>query len=218
MKRIDFDCKSSDRSIPEFDCEPCKRFMRYALPVEQGTVTSLKIDRLRSLQGTTQRLHHNGFVSMPLTLHPIAAAEFEGFFAHFRERYIAERMEADRFTRGEAEEFVAVQHQAILPLGAATPGHELLWAFDSAGQRVGLVWLYVNGVMRQAFLYQIEVFEPFRRRGLGRELLAAAEELAKSKGARSIVLNVFDTNQPAIGLYQAAGFTTVSHSMCKPLN
>jgi ribosomal protein S18 acetylase RimI-like enzyme len=155
---------------------------------------------------------------MPLTLHPISVAEFDAFFAHFRERYITERMEADRFTRSEAEEFVAVQHQAILPLGAATPGHELLWAVDADGQRIGLAWLYINGMMRQAFLYQIEVFEPFRRRGLGRELLAAAEELATSRGARTIALNVFATNQPAIGLYQAAGFATVSQSMCKLLN
>lgn len=155
---------------------------------------------------------------MPLTLHAIAPVEIDSFCAHFRERYIAERMEADRFARQEAEEFVAVQQQqAILPLGAATPGHELLWAVDAAGQRVGLVWLYVNGAMRQAFLYQIEVFEPFRGRGLGRELLAAAEELARSRGGRTMILNVFATNQPAMGLYQTAGYVTVSHAMAKSL-
>ncbi len=154
---------------------------------------------------------------MPLALHSIAFADFDSFFAHFRERYIAERMEADRFTRQEAEEFVAVQQQAILPLGAATPGHELLWAVDAAGQRIGLVWLYVNGAMRQAFLYQIEVFEPFRGRGLGRELLAATEELARSRGVRTMVLNVFATNQSAIGLYHTAGYVTVSHAMAKSL-
>jgi ribosomal protein S18 acetylase RimI-like enzyme len=155
---------------------------------------------------------------MQLTLHRIAAAELDAFFGHFRGRYIAERMEADRFTRREAEEFVAVQQQAILPLGVATPGHELRWANDAAGQRVGFVWLYVNEAMRQAFLYQIEVFEPFRGRGLGRELLAAAEELAKSRGVRTIVLNVFATNQPAMGLYQTTGYGTVSHTMAKQLD
>lgn len=155
---------------------------------------------------------------MPITLHPVLASELEEFFACFRPRYIAERMQADGFTQQEAEQFVADQERAILPQGIATPGHHFLWAVaDDAGPRIGLIWLFTNPATHQAFLFQIEVFAPSRGRGNGRLLLAAAEAFALNAGARTVVLNVFASNAAAIALYRAAGYQTVSHSMTKQL-
>jgi ribosomal protein S18 acetylase RimI-like enzyme len=155
---------------------------------------------------------------MTLSLQPIAAAELDEFLNCFRERYVQERMQADHFSREEAEEFVSAQWQATLPQGIATRGHHLLWAVDPAtAVRIGLAWVFVSEVQRQAFLYQIEVFQPCRSRGNGRQLLLAAEELAKQAGAKSIALNVFAANERAIAIYEAAGYATVSRGMTKVL-
>ncbi len=46
----------------------------------------------------------------------------------------------------------------------------------------------------------------YRRKGVGRHLLAAAAEWARSAGIRKLELHVFPHNKPAIALYEAAGF------------
>lgn len=45
-----------------------------------------------------------------------------------------------------------------------------------------------------------------RRRGVGRELLVAAEEWARSTGVLKIELHVFPHNEPAIALYRSLGY------------
>jgi ribosomal protein S18 acetylase RimI-like enzyme len=46
----------------------------------------------------------------------------------------------------------------------------------------------------------------YRRRGVGRELLRAAAEEARRRGARRLTLRVLAPNEPARRLYESAGF------------
>ena len=57
-----------------------------------------------------------------------------------------------------------------------------------------------------AHLEAIVVSPKTRGMGLGRQLLAHAEHIAKQNGAESISLHVFSNNQRARALYQAEGF------------
>lgn len=45
-----------------------------------------------------------------------------------------------------------------------------------------------------------------RRRGIGRALIAACVEWARERGAHKITLEVWPNNEPAIRLYESAGF------------
>jgi RimJ/RimL family protein N-acetyltransferase len=45
-----------------------------------------------------------------------------------------------------------------------------------------------------------------RRRGIGRALLLAAEEWARSAGVSKLELHVFPHNEPALALYEHAGY------------
>lgn len=45
-----------------------------------------------------------------------------------------------------------------------------------------------------------------RRQGLGRAMLREGVEWARSEGVQKLSLQVFATNQPAIGLYRSLGF------------
>ncbi len=155
---------------------------------------------------------------MPVTLTPIEPAEFTEFLELIRPQYVAERMEADHLSRVEAEQFVTTQWARTLPQGVATAGHHLLWAHDdSPATRIGLLWIFIDAVHAQAFVYEIIVFEAFRGRGLGRELLIRAEEFARTHRSRTISLNVFAPNRRAIALYTSAGFEVVSQHMSKGL-
>ena len=60
--------------------------------------------------------------------------------------------------------------------------------------------------MPSVFLEQITVAASCRRRGYGRAMLEALEELLAADGVEELRLNVFVGNQAARGLYSAAGY------------
>jgi len=90
----------------------------------------------------------------------------------------------------------------------AEHGHQLWAALDSAGSCVG--WLWVTPVddacPGSVFLEQITVAKTFRRRGYGRAMLAALEELLAGTGVDELRLTVFVGNKPARRLYASAGY------------
>ena len=51
--------------------------------------------------------------------------------------------------------------------------------------------------------------DPFRNKGIGRALLAAAEDFARAACARRIVLQTGDRQPDAIALYERAGYRRV---------
>ena len=70
----------------------------------------------------------------------------------------------------------------------------LTWGFD-------LEW---SG--RDAFLTELYILAQARGRGLGRRVLPRIEELAREQGARALHLMVRPENEPAVSLYQGAGY------------
>lgn len=57
----------------------------------------------------------------------------------------------------------------------------------------------------RGWVYYLAVAEGFRRSGLGRALMAAAECWLKARGCPKIQLMVRDTNTDALGFYEALG-------------
>jgi ribosomal-protein-alanine N-acetyltransferase len=55
-------------------------------------------------------------------------------------------------------------------------------------------------------LENVAVGEPSRRRGLGRQLVAALADAARQQHARAIFLEVRESNAAARALYRASGF------------
>jgi ribosomal protein S18 acetylase RimI-like enzyme len=85
--------------------------------------------------------------------------------------------------------------------------HHLLVALDGADP-VG----FVSGVEvthpdkgTEMFLYELAVGEPFRRRGIGRQLVAALAELARSRGCYGMWVLTDADNVAAVATYTAAG-------------
>lgn len=87
---------------------------------------------------------------------------------------------------------------------------------------VGCLWMgnaidQVEGD-RHTHIFLLYVVPQERRKGIGTALMQRAEEWAKERGDRQIGLQVFQTNEPALSLYQTLGYTPKSIWMTKPLN
>ena len=107
---------------------------------------------------------------------------------------------------------------AALHAAAFPPGER--WGADALAVQLGLPgaagWLQgADGFVLfrvaadEAEILTLAVHPDRQRRGVGRALLGAALASAASSGARSMFLEVAETNAPACRLYAAAGFTEV---------
>lgn len=68
-----------------------------------------------------------------------------------------------------------------------------------------------------ALVAELVVRSGFRGRGIGRELLQAAERHARESGATELRIGVLSKNHPARQLYLDEGFEPYSETLAKPL-
>ncbi len=71
---------------------------------------------------------------------------------------------------------------------------------------------------RHAHIFLLYVVPEHRRRGIGTALMRYVEDWARTRGDRQIGLQVFQSNQPALNLYNQLGYQTQSLWMVKILN
>lgn len=89
-------------------------------------------------------------------------------------------------------------------------------------QPVGCLWMgnaidQLQGD-RHAHIFLLYVMPEHRRRGVGSALMRHAEDWARARGDRQIGLQVFQSNKPALNLYQRLGYQTQSLWMVKSLH
>ncbi|MFD9412649.1 GNAT family N-acetyltransferase, partial [Streptomyces sp. NPDC059989] len=94
---------------------------------------------------------------------------------------------------------------------------EQLGAFEAPHPWVGPDPGQASGSESSAWLYDINVFEPFRRLGYASAILAAAEALVAGEGKTALGLNIVGDNEAAIALYHRNGYEVASMSMCKSI-
>lgn len=132
----------------------------------------------------------------------VATEHREAESARELSKFVPEELARERAHQGTAQ---------FLPDGLETAGHHLVVAENETGEIVGTAWIgpdprKASGTIRSAWLYDINVFAPFRRRGYGSAILAAAEELVARDGKMSLGLNVVGDNDAAIAMYQRNGY------------
>jgi GNAT superfamily N-acetyltransferase len=153
-----------------------------------------------------------------VTLRKMTPAEYHAATEH-REaesvrvllRTMPEESARERVQRGTAR---------FLPDGVDTTGHHLLTAENESGVAVGNAWVGpdpASGTASSAWLYDINVFAPFRRSGYGSAILAAVESLISDEGKTALGLNVVGDNEAAIALYRGSGYEVSSMVMRKEL-
>ena len=153
-----------------------------------------------------------------VTVRSMTPAEFETWAEHTIAGYARDLAESDGRSLEDALALAREQFPQLLPDGLSTAGVWLLKVFDSDGIDVGSLWI---GRHRDrddvAFVYDIEIAEAHRGRGLGRAAMRAAEGVVAAAGIIEIGLNVFGFNERARRLYDSLGYRVVRTEMSKAL-
>ncbi|WP_344166576.1 GNAT family N-acetyltransferase [Pilimelia columellifera] len=147
--------------------------------------------------------------------------EFEQWRGRAVRLFADSQVVAGSWPADEALEIAVKANEALLPDGFATTGMLFFRAVLPDGACVGASWLsltHPRGVPDCAFIYNIEIDEPYRGAGFGRALLAAVEDAARSHGVGRVELNVFGTNSRAIQLYETSGYRVVAQQMRRSLS
>jgi ribosomal protein S18 acetylase RimI-like enzyme len=155
-----------------------------------------------------------------LRLIPMSEEDFRAYQENEIREYAEEKIQSGAWSQENAYELSVQTHHRLLPEGLATPGHYIFSIRDGdLGQNVGAIWFarYEEGGKRLAFIYDLIIFEQFRRRGYGTQAMLALEEKVKEVGLDTIALHVFGHNQSALALYEKVGYEITDINMAKTL-
>lgn len=154
-----------------------------------------------------------------LSARPLREDELAAWREHSLQGYVAD-MVGGGMRPEEAQEQGELDYSQLLSDGLRTPGHHVLVLEDEAsGERRGVLWFaeQERAGRRTVYLYDVEIDEPFRGRGLGREAMLLFERLAREAGAEEADLAVFGGNERAFRLYESLDYRVVVRIMRKGL-
>jgi ribosomal protein S18 acetylase RimI-like enzyme len=162
-------------------------------------------------------------VSMPRVkaepnLRPLRADEYDAWRRAVTDGYAAEIETLGDTPHDAARTKAEADMARVLPEGLATTGHSIC-VLELGGERVGQLWLAERTLddRQVMFVYDVEVDEAQRGRGLGRAAMLLAESEAGAKGIGRMELNVFGGNSVARELYRSLGYLERAVSMGKDL-
>lgn len=126
-------------------------------------------------------------------------------------------------TRAELSRVLAALDEIIYVLGGAPGGAGATGG--SAAELVGMVHVQLYDTppgpalvqRRRAHVDNIVVAARHRRRGHGRELIEAASQWARAKGAEELLLTVWSGNADAERFYERLGFGRISSVLGRAL-
>ena len=156
---------------------------------------------------------------MDIRLRPLRDEELGEFVEASRIDYVegllAHARMPEEFARDKAEHDLA----AYLGASAVAEGHSMYW-IEESGERVGRLWFAERPsvrIGRLAWLYELEIDEPFRGQGYGRRALQLFEQEVGHHGITEIALNVWGGNDAARSLYRSQGYFERAVEMAKEL-
>ncbi|WP_326182633.1 GNAT family N-acetyltransferase [Bacillus sonorensis] len=152
-----------------------------------------------------------------LSLSPMSKKDFTAYSTYSIEHYAIEKVKAGTWTAAEAVAKAEEQIQQLLPNGTETANHHLFSIVNEQGEVMGWAWFYADPhhPLKEAFIYDLGLYEAFRGQGNGQQALAALEEQAKRLGVKKLSLHVFAHNKTARHLYEKMNFEVTDLNMSK---
>jgi ribosomal protein S18 acetylase RimI-like enzyme len=148
----------------------------------------------------------------------MTAEEYDHYLPHLIEGYAMELSKYLDMSQDAARERATEQTAGFLTQGVETPNNLLFTVRNEPTmESTGYLWVFVDEPQHKAFIYDIEIAEAFRGKGLGRAVLLALEDLLRPLGIEKVELHVFGNNRVAIHLYESLGYQPFSINMRKRL-
>ena len=149
-------------------------------------------------------------------LTPMEPSDYGPFMDNLLREYAADHVRAGTWSEQEGPTRAREEVGKLLPNGLSSAGH-LFFSIRAGApeEKVGALWLAIEP--RGAFVYDLLVFEPHRRRGYAEAAMKEAEAVAVQKGARKLLLHVFGENTGARRLYAKLGYSETNVLMAKSL-
>jgi RimJ/RimL family protein N-acetyltransferase len=151
---------------------------------------------------------------------PMNKADYEQFLEWAVSDYAQEQVRAGTWKQEDAQQLADKAFESLLPEGLASPNQYLYVLVDETLDRhIGFLWYGLRDGEQEKFvaLYEIVIFEAYRRQGYGTESLRALERRVRELGVSKIVLHVFGHNEPARALYKKLGYAERNVTMAKEL-
>ena len=154
---------------------------------------------------------------MDVVLRPMDGAAIERWLDRARAIYVAELI-ATGIGEAAASRVAAEQGAAAFPDGRPANGH-VLFDVVVGDDRAGHLWIGPGAPDDNDhwWVWDIEIAEAWRGRGVGRAAMELAEREVTARGGSEIGLNVMAHNTPARNLYESLGYHEASVRMRKPL-
>lgn len=148
----------------------------------------------------------------------LAAADDDAFILGLVGRFVEFELPPWR-RRGECAK--GIRDDLARHLAEQPPGSHVFVAEDDDGERVGFLHLqtvgdYFTGA-QNCHIADVAVAPAHDGRGVGRALIAFAEDWAKQHHCRHLTLAVFPGNERARALYERCGFGVDLLRMAKPI-
>ena len=153
-------------------------------------------------------------------LSPMRAEAFAAYKPSQVAAYAEEKVTAGLWAEAGALERSLANFDSLLPQGLATPDNHLFELLAAeGGPTVGALWFAVEERCghRGAYVYDVEVLEPFRRQGHARRALQVLEARVVAMGLARVWLHVSGYNTGAQDLYRQLGFEATGIGMQKAL-
>lgn len=144
-------------------------------------------------------------------------SEIAEWLPAMKAHYVEERVAAGE-PREQATASSDHQFAILVPDGRPAEGQHVMNAVRD-GEAVGQLWTGrpFGSDPEMWFVFFVEVDPQHRGKGLGREIMLAAEAWTRANGGRKIGLNVFGPNAVARSLYDSLGYEVMATNMVKDL-
>ena len=152
---------------------------------------------------------------MGVRLRELRRDELPAWLEAARRFYVDDLERHAGMTTADAEGRASRDYESLFPDGVPKEGQHLFALEDEGGAVIGRLFFATRPA--GVWLYEIELDERVRGRGLGREAMLAFEDLARELGAEKVTLNVFGGNEVARSLYRSLGYAEEAVHMGKRL-
>ncbi|WP_379129992.1 GNAT family N-acetyltransferase [Paenibacillus sp. sgz500958] len=145
---------------------------------------------------------------------------FQFFLNQSARDYAADKVNAGAWDPESALTKSQEEMTRFLPKGLHTEGAYLYSVVEvETDAQAGYIWFNVTEGRqgKEAFIYDIYIFEPFQGKGYGKQCMTALDEEARQMNVKKIGLHVFGQNNRAFELYKKMGYTVTDITMSKEL-